>query len=891
VPARSLQERQFVFHLTYLSARVSINFMADDLEAFNLPGKPPIDSPPATPSLEDIKLQYEIDKLILENEKLRQEMSDAKRPYLLRNYQLLAAAIATLGTVIGLGVALREHYFDIENKIAQLEKREADETTTKAEGELATAKRTQAEAESRKAAATAEGETAKAAILQAKADEGQAQIEIRTANGEIETAHREVAGAQRAAEDATRQSDDAVHKARAQQLVAASLSSLQDDPELGLLLAMQAVTATWSHNHSILPEATNQLHNALLTSRLRRTIRRPGQITSVSWNPIDNRVASACGDGNVAIADAGTGAQLQLLSANEKPILSVAWSPDGRLLASGGEDQTARIWDAASGRQIMVFSVRTGPIRSLAWTPDGAWVALGSNQVILWGMHGQDTVMVDTANDGNYTLSLAWSRSGKYLAYGRTDRYVSVWDKDAKKIAFGLHGNDYVRAVAWNRNGSRLLTDNFFQATIWDTTTHKEVFSLPSPRSYVYGAAWSPDGSTIATAADTVTLWDAATGRKLQSLNGHTSHVRSVSWSPEGDRLLSGSEDHSVKIWTTAQFSSEVEMLSDESRNPEYNLAWSPDGRQIATVLGGLRVRRAQDGKDVFAAQSEDQYLRYLQWSPDGTRLIIGPVLTEINAMDGSPILRFPIADINMSAMSLSRDGKWLLTAHSLGEISVWNAATGKLDHNITCPPQFFKVIEWSPDGREFVTGSTDANVPDPLTGKPREYSNPTTVWDVMSGKPVVSFSDHAVQSASWSPDGKRIATAQDREIKIWDVLSGKQIETLVGHRDSVTSVSWSPDGKRIASASGDLTTRVWDAATGTEEISLPGHSLAVMKVAWSPDGKRLASAGTDGLTQIYAISTEELMRVARSRVTRSMTVDECRQYFHSDRCPVMAEF
>ena len=79
---------------------------------------------------------------------------------------------------------------------------------------------------------------------------------------------------------------------------------------------------------------------------------------------------------------------------------------------------------------------------------------------------------------------------------------------------------------------------------------------------------------------------------------------------------------------------------------------------------------------------------------------------------------------------------------------------------------------------------------------------------------------------------------------------------------------------------------RVWEAATGQELLTLEGHKDWVWSVAWSPDGKRLAAAGEDGVVQLYAIDIELLMLLARSRVTRNLTLKECRKYLHLDEIP-----
>lgn len=112
---------------------------------------------------------------------------------------------------------------------------------------------------------------------------------------------------------------------------------------------------------------------------------------------------------------------------------------------------------------------------------------------------------------------------------------------------------------------------------------------------------------------------------------------------------------------------------------------------------------------------------------------------------------------------------------------------------------------------------------------------------------------------------------------------------TLHGHTNFVLGVAFSPDGKRLASVSWDQTAKVWDVSSGRELVTLRGHTGRLHGVTFSPDGKRLATAGGDGIVQIYALDVQELLRLARSRVTRhppTLTPEECKRYFQSNTCP-----
>jgi WD40 repeat protein len=90
---------------------------------------------------------------------------------------------------------------------------------------------------------------------------------------------------------------------------------------------------------------------------------------------------------------------------------------------------------------------------------------------------------------------------------------------------------------------------------------------------------------------------------------------------------------------------------------------------------------------------------------------------------------------------------------------------------------------------------------------------------------------------------------------KIEDAEKGQDPLILKGHKDVVRSVSFSPDGKRIASASFDQSVKVWDAETGKELPTLKGHFWEVWGVAFSPDGKRLVSGGGDWAVKVWDVS------------------------------------
>jgi WD40 repeat protein/predicted Ser/Thr protein kinase len=167
--------------------------------------------------------------------------------------------------------------------------------------------------------------------------------------------------------------------------------------------------------------------------------------------------------------------------------------------------------------------------------------------------------------------------------------------------------------------------------------------------------------------------------------------------------------------------------------------------------------------------------------------------------------------------------------------------------------------VAFSPDGRRIASGNDDqVRVCDSVTGK---VSLTLTLKEQGISESVFSM--------CFSPDGKGLATAGFSMLQVWDTATGKAKLRL---RWSGLCVCFSPDGKRLASAGAkDAGVRVWDAATGRQIRTIPADSTCV---CFSHDGTRLASGCADGAVCVWDAATgqEVLAFKAHARSVSSLS-------------------
>jgi WD40 repeat protein len=212
------------------------------------------------------------------------------------------------------------------------------------------------------------------------------------------------------------------------------------------------------------------------------------------------------------------------------------------------------------------------------------------------------------------------------------------------------------------------------------------------------------------------------------------------------------------------------------------------------------------------------------------------------------------------------------------GMVMIWDFVTGEPIKTIqVAEPDEFWRLYLSPDGERFVIHSLDTSV---------------ETWDVNTGQRLLSMPGPAAgpydnSIISFSPDGKWLALAGcDGTVVVRDVTSGEVKLAYSGNLACTQSMAFSPDGKLFAVNAGARGLRILDFKTGQELLTLPGG----FEVEFTPDGTRVISVTVDErgqeVVRMYLLKLEDIVALARTRLTRSLTMEECQNYLHLEQCP-----
>jgi WD40 repeat protein len=314
--------------------------------------------------------------------------------------------------------------------------------------------------------------------------------------------------------------------------------------------------------------------------------------------------------------------------------------------------------------------------------------------------------------------------------------------------------------------------------------------------------SWSNDALTCAVgaASGAVTLFDGRTGTTLATLDAHSGGVLDCAFSPNKRVLATAGQDGQAKLWNVDN-ASLIATLPGTSSWVEH-LAWSPDGKNIATT-SGKTVRL---------------------WTARGV-----------------PIVETEPHESTVAAVAFSRKGTDLATA-CYGGIRVFKIANGKSKHHAW--KGSLVSLAWSPDDRVIACGAQDCSI---------------HFWRLPSGKD--SFMQgyrSKPQALAWSRDSTLLATSGESIVTVWDFRGngpeGSEPIMLSSHVDLITDLSFHSRGTLLASGSKDAGVIVWDPRKGTEPIAFAFMHEEISKLAFRPNHEQLVTADASGAVTCWAL-------------------------------------
>ncbi|HEY7424853.1 MAG TPA: protein kinase, partial [Gemmataceae bacterium] len=588
-----------------------------------------------------------------------------------------------------------------------------------------------------------------------------------------------------------------------------------------------------------------------------------GSIFAVAFSADGKTLATGGYDQIVRLWDVATRQERESIKGHTSFICSLAFAPDGRTLATGSWDGTAKLWDTSRRQECDVLKSRQAYAVSVS--PDGKLLAsTGWGIVQVWDLETGE--LLTTLQEKDNDISVTFAPDGRTLATGGMNREVKLWDVETWRCRAILKGHQKkIWALAFAPDSKTLATGSQEGIVkLWDVATGEDRLTLRHDEGNIRTLAFAPDGRTLATGTTCATLWDVTTGERRTVLRGVVGSL--VAFSPDGKTLAWGSDLGGIQLH---------DLTTGKERGPirghtsvVYGLAFSPDSKTLATASwdGTVKLWQTSTAQYLVTFRGRAGVAWCVTFTPDGQTLVMGnhayrggeltlwraPVEAEATepAVPASSVLPFTSVTFSPDSRYVAAGrGKGL--AAEPGTATVWDVQSGKEVLSLHGHSGSVWCLAYHPGGKHLATASWDGTA---------------RVWDTETGRETANLRGHAgpVRAVAWRPDGLRLATSSsDKTIKLWDARTGEELLTLRGHKAEIGSLMFSPDGGRLASGSRDGTAKVWDTTTGKEIVTLTGHSDKVFAVAFSPDGRRVASASVDRTVRIWdAESGREVHRL-----------------------------
>ncbi|KAI9674623.1 MAG: hypothetical protein M1829_003705 [Trizodia sp. TS-e1964] len=273
---------------------------------------------------------------------------------------------------------------------------------------------------------------------------------------------------------------------------------------------------------------------------------------------------------------------------NNAKLTCAAFHAQSGLLVVGFSSGLFRLYEMPDFNMIHSLSISQTNIDFVTINESGQWLAFGASklgQLLVWEWQSESYILKQQGHHDSIN-SLVYSPDGQRIITTADDGKVKVWDVNSGFciVTFTEHTSG-VTACEFAKRGNVLFTaslDGSIRA--WDLIRYRNfrTFTAPSRLSFT-SLAVDPSGEVVCAGSHDsfdVHIWSVQTGQLLDQLSGHEGPISSLSFAPSGGTLVSGSWDHTVRIWNIfgrTQTSEPLHLQSDV-----LSVAFSPNSSQIA---------------------------------------------------------------------------------------------------------------------------------------------------------------------------------------------------------------------------------------------------------------------------------------------------------------------
>lgn len=393
----------------------------------------------------------------------------------------------------------------------------------------------------------------------------------------------------------------------------------------------RVVTSSW--------DKTVRVWNVDDASQIRVLHGHQDRIAMARFSPDGTRVISASWDGTARVWTQASDTDSRVLRGHQEKVYSALFSADGAQVVTAALDKSVRVWNIAHEHRPRLLKGHRARLYSAAFSANNERVVTASldGTARVWNADGTGNPVVLRGHDGR-VYAASFSPDGEQVVTASIDKTAKIWRTDGQGQPVTLKGHtELVGSASFSPDGKHVVTASLDKTIrVWPINSNQATVVLRGHDAMVYSAVYSPDGSRIASASwdKTARIWQADGSGERLLLHGHEAQVSSVAFSPDGTRVLTTSFDKTARIWHLEQIGTdgapEFTVLGGHgsivgaSSGRDGRGAWSPDGKRVLTISNDktLRIWSADGVGKAIVLQIPEVDAYSAAFSPDGKHIV-----------------------------------------------------------------------------------------------------------------------------------------------------------------------------------------------------------------------------------------------------------------------------